>query len=35
MTWGYRDGEWYLLDLIRAQLAFTKLTERVLGWHKQ
>ncbi|SFP84171.1 phage terminase large subunit [Sphingomonas rubra] len=35
MTWGYRDGKWYLLDVIRAQLAFTKLTERVIGWHKQ
>lgn len=35
MTWGYRDGEWYLLDLIRVQAAFTKLLERVIGWHRQ
>jgi predicted phage terminase large subunit-like protein len=34
MTWGFRDGKWYLLDLIRAQLAFTDLTERVVHWHK-
>lgn len=35
MTWGFRDGSWYLLDLIRAQLAFAKLTERVSAWHRQ
>ena len=35
MTWGYRDSKWHLLDLIRAQMAFTKLTERVLAWHRQ
>jgi predicted phage terminase large subunit-like protein len=35
MTWGFRDGRWYLLDLIRIQAAFTKLTERVVAWHKQ
>jgi predicted phage terminase large subunit-like protein len=34
-TWGFRDGQWYLLDLIRQQLAFTKLTERVIAWHRQ
>lgn len=35
MTWGYRDGYWYLLDLIRVQYAFTRLTERVIAWHRQ
>lgn len=35
MTWGYRDGEWHLLDLLRVQYAFTRLTERVIGWHRQ
>jgi hypothetical protein len=35
MTWGYRDGTWYLLDLIRVQYTFTRLTERVIAWHKQ
>lgn len=35
MTWGYRDGKWYLLDLIRVQYAFNRLTERVIAWHRQ
>lgn len=35
MTWGYRDGQWYLLDLIRIQANFNKLLERVIGWHAQ
>lgn len=35
MTWGFRDGYWYLLDLIRVQYAFTRLTERVIAWHRQ
>lgn len=35
MTWGFRDGKWYLLDVIRVQYAFTKLTERMLAWHRQ
>jgi predicted phage terminase large subunit-like protein len=35
MTWGFHDGQWYLIDLIRAQLAFTKLTDRVLAWHRR
>lgn len=35
MTWGYRDGKWYLLDLIRAQLPFNELTDRVIAWHKR
>ena len=34
MTGGFRDGRWYLVDVVRAQLAFTKLTERVLAWHR-
>ncbi|WP_260596651.1 phage terminase large subunit [Sphingomonas endolithica] len=34
LTWGYRDGEWYLLDVIRAQLRFNELTDRVIAWHK-
>lgn len=35
MTWGYRDGQWHLLDLLRVQYAFTRLTERVMSWHRQ
>jgi len=35
MTWGYRDGDWYLLYLIRGQLGFVNLTERVIAWHRQ
>lgn len=34
MTWGYRDGEWYLLDIIRAQMPFNELTDRVIAWHR-
>ncbi|UZK67336.1 phage terminase large subunit family protein [Sphingomonas sp. M1-B02] len=34
-TWGFRDGQWYLLDVIRQQLAFTDLTSRVLAWHRR
>ncbi|ATE66199.1 phage terminase large subunit [Rhizorhabdus dicambivorans] len=34
-TWGYRDGKWYLLDLIRAKLEYPRLRERVLEWHRQ
>ncbi len=34
MTWGFRDGDWYLLDVIRIQVAFTTLTERVIAWHR-
>jgi predicted phage terminase large subunit-like protein len=35
MTWGYHDGKWYLLDLIREKLAFPKLRERVIAWHEK
>jgi predicted phage terminase large subunit-like protein len=35
MTWGYRDGEWYLLDIIRARLKFHELVDRVKAWHRQ
>jgi predicted phage terminase large subunit-like protein len=35
MTWGYREGQWYLLDLIRAKMAFTALQERLIAWHRQ
>lgn len=35
LTWGYRDGKWYLLDLIRAQLPFNELTDRVIAWHRR
>jgi predicted phage terminase large subunit-like protein len=34
LTWGYRDGEWYLLDVIRAQMPFNELNDRVIAWHK-
>ena len=33
-TWGYRDDNWYLLDVIREQMQFTELTDRVIDWHR-
>jgi predicted phage terminase large subunit-like protein len=35
LTWGYRDGQWYLLDVIRTQMPFNILTERVISWHQR
>ncbi len=35
MTWGFRDGKWYLLDLIRVRREFPDLRARVLAWHRQ
>jgi predicted phage terminase large subunit-like protein len=35
MTWGYRDGKWYLLDLIRQKLVFHDLLDRMLHWHRE
>ncbi|MES2288183.1 MAG: phage terminase large subunit [Pseudomonadota bacterium] len=35
MTWGFRDGKWYLLDLIRVKIAFNTLLDRVLAWHRK
>lgn len=35
LTWGFRDGEWYLLDLFRLQIAFNELTDRMLAWHRR
>jgi predicted phage terminase large subunit-like protein len=35
MTWGYRDGTWYLLDVIRARMEFPDLVPRVLNWHRE
>lgn len=34
MTWGYRDGHWYLLDLIRRKMDFPKLKAQVMAWHR-
>lgn len=34
MTWGYRDGCWYLLDVIRRKMAFPKLRAQVIAWHR-
>lgn len=34
-TWGYRDGEWSLLDLVRGRLEFPELKSRVLAWHRR
>jgi len=35
LNWGYRDGHWYLLDVIREQMQFTELADRVIAWHRQ
>lgn len=35
MTWGFRDAEWYLLDLIRIQAGFNNVLERTIAWHRQ
>jgi predicted phage terminase large subunit-like protein len=36
MTWGYHiTGKWYLLDLIRAQMAFPTLQERAIAWQRK
>jgi predicted phage terminase large subunit-like protein len=35
MTWGFMDGNWYLLDVIRARLEYWELKDRALAWHKQ
>jgi predicted phage terminase large subunit-like protein len=35
ITAGYRDGKWYLLDLIRERLEFPDLKARVIAWHRQ
>jgi predicted phage terminase large subunit-like protein len=36
MTWGFHiSGKWYLLDLIRGQLSFPTLVDRMLGWHRR
>jgi predicted phage terminase large subunit-like protein len=32
MTWGMRDGNWYLLDLIRERMEFPQLRRRVPNW---
>jgi predicted phage terminase large subunit-like protein len=35
MTWGYRAGKWYLLDLIRARMEYPDVKARVQAWHRQ
>ncbi|QTH20103.1 phage terminase large subunit [Rhizorhabdus wittichii] len=35
MTWGYREGNWYLLDLFRVKVNFPALRELVIAWHRQ
>jgi predicted phage terminase large subunit-like protein len=35
MTWGFREGVWYLLDLLRVKLRYPDLKERVVTWHGQ
>lgn len=35
MTWGFRGGRWYLLDLIRERLEFPELKARVVAWHRR
>ena len=32
MTWGQRDDEWHLLDLVRERMDFPQLRRRVAGW---
>lgn len=34
MTWGYRKGLWYLLDLFRVKEDFNEQVDRVLHWHR-
>lgn len=35
MTWGYDGVDWYLLDLIRVQVGFPELIERVAATHRR
>ncbi|OYZ86408.1 MAG: hypothetical protein B7Y00_06465 [Sphingomonadales bacterium 17-56-6] len=35
MTWGFRDGQWYLLDLIRIKAGFNDVLERTIAWHRR
>lgn len=35
MTWGYDDEYWYLLDIIRVQLGFAALVDKVVAAHKR
>jgi predicted phage terminase large subunit-like protein len=36
MTWGlHTSGQWYLLDLIREQLAFPALFDRLIAWQRK
>ena len=35
MTWGYREGYWYLLDLFRVKEPFKEQFDRVVAWHRQ
>lgn len=32
MTWGFREGHWYLLDLFRARLDYPDLKRKVIEW---
>jgi predicted phage terminase large subunit-like protein len=34
MTWGFRDGVWYLLDVIRLKLRYADLKARMIAWHR-
>lgn len=34
MTWGYREGYWYLLDLFRVKEDFNEQVDRVIHWHR-
>ena len=34
-TWGFREDEWYLLDVFRRQLAFPDLVDQVLSDHRR
>lgn len=35
LTWGFRDEKWYLLDVLREQMQFDKLTDRLIAEHKR
>ena len=35
MTWGYRDGKWYLLDVIHSRMEYWELQDRAFAWHSQ
>lgn len=35
MTWGFLDGRWYLLDVVRQKMEYWQLKDRAIAWHRQ